>query len=135
MIRIPVQKTHARISKDPKFSPFFDNCRMAVDGTHIPAMVPAAKCQPFRNRKGALSQNVLAACDMDLCFTYVLAGWEGSASDSAMLTDALTKGYTIEEDRFDLGDAGFGLKPWLLTPYRGVRYHLKEWSNAGDRFL
>ena len=31
--------------------------------------------------------------------------------------------------KFYLGDAGFQLKSGLLTPYRGVRYHLKEYSN------
>ncbi|XP_072087167.1 protein ALP1-like [Arachis hypogaea] len=30
--------------------------------------------------------------------------------------------------KFYLGDAGFMLKPGILTPYRGVRYHLKEYS-------
>ncbi|XLU95143.1 hypothetical protein S245_009495, partial [Arachis hypogaea] len=30
--------------------------------------------------------------------------------------------------KYYLGDAGFMLKPGILTPYRGVRYHLKEYS-------
>lgn len=36
-------------------------------------------------------QNVLAAITFDLKFTYVLAGWEGSAHDSHVLNDALTR--------------------------------------------
>ena len=35
----------------------------------------------FRGRK-RLTQNVLAAVSFDLRFTYVLAGWEGSAHDA-----------------------------------------------------
>jgi hypothetical protein len=31
----------------------------------------------FRGRKPFTTQNVMAAADFDLKFTYVLAGWEG----------------------------------------------------------
>jgi hypothetical protein len=41
-------------------------------------------------RKTYPTQNVLAVFDFDLHFTYVLAGWEGSAHDSH-LHDALTR--------------------------------------------
>ena len=36
-------------------------------------------------------RNVLAAVDFDLKFTYVLAGWEGSAHDATILADALER--------------------------------------------
>ncbi len=45
----------------------------------------------FRGRKHYPTQNVLAAVDFDLRFTYVLAGWEGSAHDSFVLQDALSR--------------------------------------------
>jgi hypothetical protein len=44
----------------------------------------------FRGRKHYQTQNVLVAVDFDLRFTYVLAGWEGSAQDSFVLQDALS---------------------------------------------
>ena len=45
----------------------------------------------FLGRKHTTTQNVLAAVDFDLRFTYVLAGWEGSAHDTRILTDALQR--------------------------------------------
>ena len=42
-------------------------------------------------RKHTTTQNVLAAVDFDLRFTYVLAGREGSAHDSLILADALQR--------------------------------------------
>jgi hypothetical protein len=33
----------------------------------------------------------MAAVDFDLRFTYVLAGWEGSAHDAVVLVDALQR--------------------------------------------
>ena len=42
---------------------------------------------------------MLAAISFDLKFTYVLAGWEGSAHDSCVLNDAFTRpgGFSIPE--------------------------------------
>lgn len=45
----------------------------------------------YRGRKDWPTQNVLAACTLDLKFTYILAGWEGSAADSRILHNALTR--------------------------------------------
>jgi hypothetical protein len=45
----------------------------------------------FRGRKYYTTQNVLAAVDFDLKFTYVLARWESSAHDALILTDALER--------------------------------------------
>ena len=53
----------------------------------------------FRSRKDGTTQNVLAAISFDLKFTYVLAGWEGSAHNSRVLNDAFTKpgGFSIPD--------------------------------------
>ena len=63
----------------------------AIGGTHILARVPAISRAAFLGRKHTTTQNVLAAVDFDLRFTYVLAGWEGSAHDALILADALQR--------------------------------------------
>jgi len=63
----------------------------AIDGTHVPANLPVEIEGKFRGRKEETTQNVLAAITFDLKFIYVLAGWEGSAHDSRVLGDALSK--------------------------------------------
>ena len=45
----------------------------------------------FLGRKHTTTQNVLAAVDFDLRFTYILVGWDGSAHDARILTDALQR--------------------------------------------
>lgn len=62
-----------------------------VDCIHIPVMVGIDEQGPFRNKNGQLTQNVLAASSLDLKFHYVLAGWEGSASELQVLNSALTR--------------------------------------------
>jgi hypothetical protein len=45
----------------------------------------------FRGRTTNTTQNVMAAVDFDLRFTYVMAGWEGTAHDALVLHDALER--------------------------------------------
>ena len=61
----------------------------AIDSTHVLARVPAKSRAAFLGRKHTTTQNVMAAVDFDLRFTYVLAGWKGSAHDAHILTDAI----------------------------------------------
>ena len=59
------------------------------------ARVPRHMQQTFRGRKSNPRQNVMATVDFDLKFTYVLAGWEGSAHDALILADTIER-----NDRF-----------------------------------
>ncbi|KAJ4819706.1 nuclease [Rhynchospora pubera] len=74
-----------------RFYPYFEKCVGAIDGTHIRVKVPANEARRYRSRKQFPTQNILVACSFDLKFKYVLAGWEGSAHDSTVLQDALTR--------------------------------------------
>lgn len=63
------------ITSNPKFYSYFNDCIGALDGTHVVAKVPTESTAAFRNRKGWLSQNVLACCEFEnSLFTYILAG-------------------------------------------------------------
>ncbi|CAL8167494.1 unnamed protein product [Prunus armeniaca] len=70
---------------------YFKDCIGAIDGTHIPAIVMGRDVTSYCNRHGTISQNVLAPCNFDLEFIYFLNGWEGSAHNSRVLHDALTR--------------------------------------------
>ena len=59
-----------------------------MNGQHILCIVHAHLQEVFRNRKGFISQNVLAIVDFELKFTYLVAGWEGSVHDARVLRDA-----------------------------------------------
>ncbi|KIJ44950.1 hypothetical protein M422DRAFT_137877, partial [Sphaerobolus stellatus SS14] len=116
-----------------KFYPFLKAAISATDGSHIPVHPPAKIRARFRNRKGDTSTNVLASCSFDMLYCHILAGWEGSISDGALLADARAHDFKPPQGRFFLGDAGFPLCNDMLVPYRGVRYHLREWESAKKR--
>ena len=67
------------------------DCVGAIDGTHVCASVPPKIQGRFHGCKDGITRNVLAAISFDLKFTYVLAGWEGSAHDSRVLNDAFAR--------------------------------------------
>ncbi|KAH6800671.1 hypothetical protein C2S52_001135 [Perilla frutescens var. hirtella] len=132
MVKSSIQ-TPAKIQDCTRFMPFFKDCIGAIDGTHIPATITCREVSSFRNRHGMQSQNVLAACNFDLQFMYVLSGWEGSAHDSKLLSDALsrTNGLQVPQGKYFLVDCGFANRRQFLAPLRGVRYHLKDFGGQG----
>lgn len=58
------------------------NCIGAIDGTHIHVSLPLEEQPCFIGKKGIATQNIMAACEFDMCFTFTLPGWEGSAHDT-----------------------------------------------------
>ncbi|TYK18962.1 retrotransposon protein [Cucumis melo var. makuwa] len=110
------------------------NCLGALDGTYIKVNVPAGDRPTFRTRKGEIAINVLGVCDTKEDFVYVLAGWEGSAADSRILRDAISRenGLQVPKGYYYLCDAGYPNAEGFLAPYRGQWYHLQEWRGAAN---
>ncbi|KAG8379468.1 hypothetical protein BUALT_Bualt07G0091600 [Buddleja alternifolia] len=66
-------------------------CLRALDGTYLP-LLAAQKDEPhYRNRKGDVSTNVLAMCDINTNYVYMLCCREGSVADNWVLKDAITR--------------------------------------------
>ncbi|WVZ79175.1 hypothetical protein U9M48_026784 [Paspalum notatum var. saurae] len=79
--------------------------------------------QDIGSRKNDIATNVLGACTPDMQFTYVLAGWEGSAADARVLRDALSRpnGLRVPRGCYYLVDAGYKNCEGFLAPFRGQR--------------
>lgn len=59
-------------------------------------------------------------------FSYILAGAEGRLNDADLARLALRRRLRLPENRFYLGDAGFGIQPGIIVPYPNMRYHLDD---------
>ena len=103
---------HPRLQA-PRFTPFFDSCIGAIDGTHIPVVVPTSKVVQHTGRHGYTSQNVMAICDFDMRFTFVVAGWPGSVHDIRVFKDAIDK----FGDKFPHPPEGIDLFFCMLSHY------------------
>ncbi|XP_046684548.1 putative nuclease HARBI1 [Homalodisca vitripennis] len=74
----------------------------------------------YINRKGYPSINVQATCDSQERFTSVAAEWPGSVHDSRNMEKESCSGYYSRYDGAAclLGDSGYGISPWLITPFK-----------------
>ncbi|XP_021746038.1 protein ALP1-like [Chenopodium quinoa] len=116
--------------EDERWQPF-KSCLGALDGTYINVRVTSQERGKYRTRKGTIAMNVLGACAPNMEFIYVLPGWEGSAHDVRVLRNALSRpnGLRVPRGNYYLVDAGYTNCDGFLAPYRGQRYHLKEWTD------
>ncbi|KAL0004616.1 hypothetical protein SO802_012177 [Lithocarpus litseifolius] len=112
----------------------FKKCIEAIDGTHINAHAPAYKSTSYKDRSRDISQIVMCACNFDMRFTYVHAGWEGNAHDSQVMQEALgdpgfqfpwpPRGlYYLVDSRYAIGSA-------FLPPHKSVKYHAQEFRGS-----
>ncbi|XBI75383.1 hypothetical protein VPH35_068760 [Triticum aestivum] len=76
---------------------WFGGALGALDGCHVDVSVPVPSQGRYRNRKQAVSTNMLGVVDWNMKFLYVLPGREGSASDSRVLRDSMR---TNRQDAF-----------------------------------
>ncbi|XP_074315293.1 uncharacterized protein LOC141651481 [Silene latifolia] len=108
---------------------WFEGVVGALDGTHLEMTVYKQDRPRYRNKKGDITTNVLATCDNNLRFSYVLPGWEGLASDPRVLYDALRRpnGLKLIPNKYYLVDLRYTNGPGFLAPYKRTRYHLNLW--------
>jgi hypothetical protein len=81
---------HSRL-QEACFSPHFHGAIGAIDGTHTLVVVPSSVMIAHFGRYRETTQNVLAVCDFDMRFTFVVAGWPGSVHDTRVFNEALVK--------------------------------------------
>ncbi|KAK7314853.1 hypothetical protein VNO77_33381 [Canavalia gladiata] len=136
VLQPPQLTTPPEILNNARFYPYFKDCIGVIDGMHIPAHVPAKDQSRFRNKKGILSQNVLAACTFDLQFIFIYPGWEGSVTDShvlrAVLDDPDQNFPQIPQGKYYLVDMGYLNTEGFIAPFQGVRYQHYEYRGANQ---
>ncbi|KAK9272514.1 hypothetical protein L1049_002887 [Liquidambar formosana] len=114
IIKLPTSYNEVRkyIRRNPKYWPHFQvigqDCIGAIDGTHIQAVLPIDKQVSYIGRKGYCTQNVMAACSFNMCFTFVWA-----------------------RDYY-LVDVGYPNMKGYLAPYKAERYHLPDFHRGSQ---
>ena len=91
-----------------------------VDGTLIRILGRGiVNRENFRDRHGHISLNVMAVCDHQLRFMNVVNRWPGSTNDSRIFneSDLRAQFHAGVYKGILLGDKGYGIKPYLMTPF------------------
>ena len=104
----------------------------AIDATHVQIQPPHEHPQSYVNRK-SYSIILQAVCIHDTSFSHCFSGWPGSAHDSRVLKNSVLwdDGQIACGDKHIIGDGGYPLKNWLLTPYRdngNLNYEQKRYN-------
>jgi len=90
-----------------------------VDGTHILLRPPAGTEEPlYVCRKGGHSINVQVVCDSTMKITNIVAKHAGSTHDSYIWRNCGLRENFVQSPPTGwlLGDSGYAVEPWLLTP-------------------
>ena len=117
----------------------FPNVVGCIDGTQVPILRPRIDEELFVCRKMFHSINVQIVCDADLVITNIVAKWPGSTHDSFILhTSGINDSFESGEIGFGLllGDSGYALKSWLMTPLQNPTSHQEmryNWSHIRTR--
>ena len=104
----------------------------AIDCTHVKIdSIGGNQPEVFRNRKGFFSINIQAVCGPDLRFYDVVARWPGSTHDSRIFENSHLN-TTLELSNTSghlLGDSGYALKTYLMTPFQEPSNHEQKRYN------
>ncbi|KAF0896913.1 hypothetical protein E2562_030763 [Oryza meyeriana var. granulata] len=112
------------------------NCCGVIDTTHITMCLSSAEpnCKVWLDHEKNYSMVLQAVISPDMRFMDIVTGWPGSMKESSILHSsglfkmcekgarlngsklAVSDGTEIGE--YIIGDAGYPLLPWLLTPYQ-----------------
>ncbi|KAK2634127.1 hypothetical protein Ddye_028919 [Dipteronia dyeriana] len=104
-----------------------------IDGTLIHTCIPIEEQVPYRGRgKGECYKNIMAICDFDMIFRYIVVGWEGTTHDSRVLTETIrnpSHNFPMPpDDKYYLVDVAYSYTKGFMTPYRQVRYWMSPYS-------
>lgn len=123
------------------------NCCGAIDTTHVAMCLPLAEptSDMWLDQEKNHTMVLQAIVDPDMRFQDIVAGWPGKMDDASILRSSnffslcekgkrlngkkmeISKEFIIRE--YIIGDSGFPLLPWLITPFPG-----KELSDSSMEF-
>ena len=122
-INFPTTNAEKRIIKQGFYEMSgFPSVVGCIDCTHVRISCPSENERDFVNRKSYHSINVQAVSDHKYRFIDVDASWPGSTHDSFIFNASHLKNYldgnhlSIEHGLL-LGDSGYALSSYLLTPH------------------
>ena len=137
----PSDQEMVQVSKGFEAKRQLPNCQGAIDCTHFDIKTPDGEnSRSYIDRHGKHSVTMQAVVDSQGRFLNVHAGWPGSVHDSRIFNlSPLRKAIrdrvilqgpiaNVQGHPIKLGDAGYALQPWMITPILGHNLDAKSES-------
>lgn len=100
---------------------FFDNARLAVDGSLVNKQVSIEDGAAYFDRKGNCSINCMFVFDSNCNIRSMMVNKPGSCNDKRVIKDSYfykNINNILPDGYYCLGDSGYELSTRILTPYR-----------------
>lgn len=123
-IKFPANTEQIKLAQEQWILRYDFPCAIgAIDCMHVAILKPPNHGDEYINRKGFCSINVQATCNAKEEFMSIDCSWPGSVHDSRILKRSHIFNFMNNQrsDAIILGDIGYGIRPWLLTPYKTPR--------------
>ncbi|RUS91083.1 hypothetical protein EGW08_001108 [Elysia chlorotica] len=108
-----------------------------IDGTHVRIQRPRDDEADYVNRKNFHSLNVQIVCNSDMLIMDCVARHPGSAHDARILREsnlfAAMEGQPRQLQGLILGDSGYPVREWLMTPFLQPSNAQQEAFNLAHR--
>lgn len=114
----------------------FPNVIGTVDGSFVKIKSPGREIEPlYVCRKGGHAVNVQILCDHQMRIRDVVAKWPATTHDSFIwMNCSLRAKFMLEKPNgWLLGDSGYALEPWLLTPLLQAKNETEERYNSAHK--
>jgi hypothetical protein len=114
----------------------FPNCIGAIDCSHVKIQsVGRENAEIYRNRKQFFSLNVQTVSDAELKIQDIVTRWPGSAHDAHIFRNSVLCA-SMSMGNFGngvlVGDSGYPIKPYLITPLLNVRNRAENLFNESQ---
>jgi len=120
-IRFPDSEADLAVIKQGFFQiSGFPNIIGCADGSQFLIQAPSGDAEPlYINRKGLHSINVQIVCDHEMMIRDLVVKWPGSTHDSFIWQNSALRAKFVRNppNGWIIGDSGYPLEPWMLTPY------------------
>ena len=120
-IKFPVTPDSQERTKQEFWTKYgFPGVLGAIDCTHVQLRAPSLNALTYINRKGTHSINIQVISDANCRINHVFANYPGSSHDSFILANSTIPAIFEGNPPLDgwlLGDNGYPLKTWLMTPF------------------
>ncbi|KAK4876491.1 hypothetical protein RN001_012913 [Aquatica leii] len=115
----------------------FPRCVGAIDCTHVKIRPSSGGIdERYRNRKGFFSFNVQVVSDAKCLIRDIVCRWHGAAHDATIFANsrirARMENREFGEESVLVGDSGYGIRNYLITPLRNPHGQVEQLFNESQ---
>ncbi|KAG0498288.1 hypothetical protein HPP92_002979 [Vanilla planifolia] len=111
------------VARGTSYLPYFKDCIGILDSTHVKARIPGNDQTTHVAKKEWPTQKIMATCDFNMCFSFVVTGCEGTTHDAKIFNQIIrepTYNFPMPpKGKYYLVSSRYPMRRGFLKPYKG----------------